>query len=60
MVFIGPVTTPAAMLKEIVIQKQNGQYAIIGCLSSGSGVKYDSVRKWIIYRNVNGCLNTGY
>ncbi|MBA3926521.1 SH3 domain-containing protein [Listeria rustica] len=64
--FAVPATTQAAVLKEVVTQKQNvyskqnGQGSIIGYIYRGSVIKYDSVSKRTIYRNVNGYLNTGY
>ncbi|MBC1523542.1 SH3 domain-containing protein [Listeria booriae] len=60
MVAIGPVTTQATVMKEVVTQKQNGQGSILGYIYRGSVIKYDSVSKRTIYRNVNGYLNTGY
>lgn len=66
MVVIGPVTTQATVMKEVVTQKQNvyskqnGQGSIVGYIYRGSVIKYDSVSKRTIYRNVNGYLNTGY
>ncbi|MBC1209452.1 SH3 domain-containing protein [Listeria booriae] len=66
MVVIGPVTTQATVMKEVVTQKQNvyskqnGQGSIIGYIYRGSVIKYDSVSKRTMYRNVNGYLNTGY
>ncbi|MBC1499420.1 SH3 domain-containing protein [Listeria weihenstephanensis] len=66
LVFAGPLATQAAVMKEVVTQKQNvyskpnAQGSIIGYIYRGSVIKYDSVSKRTIYRNVNGYLNTGY
>ncbi|KGL45076.1 hypothetical protein EP56_05830 [Listeriaceae bacterium FSL A5-0209] len=64
--FAGPMATQAVVMKEVVTQKQNvyskqnGRGVIVGYLYRGSVIKYDSVSKRTIYRNVNGYLNTGY
>ncbi|MBC1604106.1 SH3 domain-containing protein [Listeria rocourtiae] len=66
LVFVSPIATQAAVMKEVVTQKQNvyskpnAQGAIVGYIYRGSVIKYDSVSKRTIYRNVNGYLNTGY
>ncbi|MBC2106159.1 SH3 domain-containing protein [Listeria booriae] len=66
MVVIGPAATHAAVLKEVVTQKQNvyskpnAQGVIVGYLYRGSVIKYDSVSKKANYKNVSGYLNTGY
>ncbi|EUJ24780.1 hypothetical protein PGRAN_02765 [Listeria grandensis FSL F6-0971] len=64
--FAAPVATQATVMKEVVTQKQNvysqqnGRGVIVGYLYRGSVIKYDSVSKRTIYRNINGYLNTGY
>lgn len=68
LVITAPVATTAqaAVLKEVVTQKQNiyskpnAKGVIVGYVYRGSVVKYDSVSKRTIYRNVDGYLNTGY
>lgn len=66
LLFSGPIAAKAAIMKEVVTQKQNiyskqnGKGSIVGYIYRGSVIKYDSVSKRTVYRNVNGYLNTGY
>ncbi|KGL46063.1 MULTISPECIES: SH3 domain-containing protein [Listeria] len=64
--FAVPATTQAAIMKEVVIQKQNvyskhnARGTIVGYIYRGSVVKYDTVTQQVVYRNVKGYLNTTY